>query len=45
MTDNKRNVKNNSVEILWSVIKQVLQKSKSSHSYLIREWKLEYGSN
>ena len=33
MTDNKWNVKNSSVTILWSVIKQVLQKSKSSHSF------------
>ena len=50
MTDNKWNVKNRCVVILWSVIKQVLQKKPNHHTVIkflsdfIREWKLDHGS-
>jgi len=50
MTDNKWNVKNSYVTILWSEITQVLQIL--YHHIVIKylsdfttEWKLDYGSN
>ena len=50
MTDNKWNIKNSSVTILWNVITQVLQKLYHHIvikflSDFIREYKLDYGSN